>query len=116
MEKRKHRRVPFKITATVETGQASIQGMVENLSMKGMFLATGETLPGQSPLDISIILSDSSMISMSLKGRTVRQTEAGIAIEFQEMDLDSFTHLRNIITLNAGDADFFFEEYSRTFL
>jgi hypothetical protein len=90
--------------------------MVENLSMKGMFLATGETLPGQSPLDISIILSDSSMISMSLKGRTVRQTEAGIAIEFQEMDLDSFTHLRNIIAQNCDDADAAYKEFCQSIM
>ena len=104
MERRKNRRVPFQVIATVQTEQISIKGMVDNLSMKGMFLITMETLSGGSPLEISIILSgSSSLLSIKVKGRAVRQTEVGIAIEFQEMDLDSFTHLRNIIAQTPDD-------------
>ena len=115
MEKRKHIRVPFEVTATVDTGRGSIDGMVENLSMKGIFFATAETLPGDGPLEISINLSgSSSSLSMKLKGEVVRQTEAGIAIEFREMDLDSFTHLRNIIAQNCDDADAAYKEYCQS--
>ena len=117
MERRKNRRVPFQVIATVQTGQISIKGMVDNLSMKGMFLTTMETLSSGSPLEISIILSgSSSFLSIKLKGRAVRQTEAGIAIEFQEMDLDSFTHLRNIIAQNSDDPDAAYEEYCRSIM
>jgi len=115
MERRKNRRVPFQVEATVQIGQSSIKGTVDNLSMKGMFLATKETLSGSSPLEISIILSgSSSLLSMRLKGRVVRQTEVGIAIEFHEMDLDSFTHLRNIIAQNCDDPDAAYEEYCQS--
>ena len=117
MERRKNRRVPFQVIATVHTDQISTKGMVDNLSMKGMFLTTMGTLSGDSPLEISIILSgSSSFLSIKLKGRMVRQTEAGIAIEFQEMDLDSFTHLRNIIAQNCDDADAAYEEYYRSIM
>ncbi|MGA2027663.1 MAG: PilZ domain-containing protein [Syntrophobacteraceae bacterium] len=116
MERRKNRRVPFQVEATVQIGQSSIKGTVDNLSMKGMFLA-GETLSGGSPLEISISLSgSSSLLSMELKGRAVRLTEAGIAIEFQEMDLDSFTHLRNIVAQNTDDPDDAYEEYCRSIM
>ena len=117
MERRKNSRVPFQVMAAVQNGQISIKGMVDNLSMKGMFLTTMDTLSGDSPLEISIILSgSSSFLSIKLKGRMVRQTEAGIAIEFQEMDLDSFTHLRNIIAQNSDDADAAYEEYCRSIM
>lgn len=117
MERRKNRRVPFQVIATAQTEQISIKGMVDNLSMKGMFLTTKEILSDGSPLEISIILSgSSSFLSIKLKGRVVRQTEAGIAIEFQEMDLDSFTHLRNIIAQNSDDADAAYEEYCRSIM
>jgi len=117
MERRKNRRVPFQVIATVHTDQISTKGMVDNLSMKGMFLTTMDTLSGDSPLEISIILSgSSSFLSIKLKGRVVRQTEAGIAIEFQEMDLDSFTHLRNIIAQNTDDADAAYAEYCRSIM
>ncbi len=116
MERRKNRRVPFQVEATVQIGKTSFKGMVDNLSMKGMFLAS-ETLSGGSSLDISIKLSGSSSpLSLELKGRAVRLTEAGIAIEFQEMDLDSFTHLRNIIAQNSDDPDAAYEEYCRSIM
>jgi hypothetical protein len=117
MEKRKHRRVRFEVTATVRADRTSIDGMVDNLSMKGMFLTTGETLPCDSPLEISITLSgSSSMLSIMLKGRAVRHTDKGVAIEFQEMDLDSFIHLRNIIAQNCDDPDALCEEYCKSIM
>ncbi len=117
MERRKYRRVPFEVSASVQTDLISINGMVDNLSMKGMFLATGETLAGGSLLDISIILpGSSSMLSIRLKGRVVRQTEAGIGVEFLEMDLDSFIHLRNIVAQNSDDPDAVYEEYYQSIL
>jgi len=117
MEKRKHRRVRFEVTATVRTDQMSIGGMVDNLSMKGMFLTTGETLSCDGPLEISITLSgSSSTLLIKLKGRAVRHTDTGVAIEFQEMDLDSFVHLRNIIAQNCDDPDALCEEYFRSIM
>jgi hypothetical protein len=117
MERRKYRRVPFEVTAAVQTDRISINGTVDNLSMNGMFLTTEKTVACDSPLEISIILSgSSSMLSIRLKGRVVRQTEAGIAVEFQEMDLDSFIHLRNILAQNSDDPDAVYEEYSQSIL
>ena len=117
MERRKFRRVPFEVTAAVQTGMVNISGVVHNLSMSGMFLATAKTVEGDNPLDISIMLSGaSSMLSLRLKGRLVRQTEDGIAVEFQEMDLDSFIHLRNIVAQNSSDPDAVYEEYCQSIL
>jgi hypothetical protein len=115
MEKRKNRRVAFEIEAAVQSGPIIIGGIVDNLSMKGMFLNTGERISGGSPLEISITLhGSSSALSIMLKGRAIRQTETGIAIEFQEMDLDSFIHLRNIVANNSDDPDAVYEEYYKS--
>jgi len=117
VEKRKYRRVRFEVTATVQTDRTSIGGMVDNLSMKGMFITTGETIPDDGPFKISITLSgSSSTLSITLKGRAVRHTDTGVAIEFQEMDLDSFMHLRNIIAQNCDDPDALCEEYCRSIM
>jgi len=117
MERRKYRRVPFEVTAAVKTGRLSINGMVQNLSMNGMFIATVESITGDSPLEISITLSGStSTLIITLKGRAVRQTDTGIAVEFREMDLDSFIHLRNIVAQNSGDPDAVYEEYYQSLM
>ncbi len=115
MNRRKHKRVPFEVMATVGSDRISVSGMVCDLSMNGMFLTTAETLGGQGPLEISIFLSgSSSLLSIKLKGRAVRRTVAGIGIEFQEMDLDCFTHLRNIVAQNSEDPDAVFREYQES--
>jgi hypothetical protein len=117
MERRKNRRVAFEVSASVRAGRVSIRGTVDNLSMKGMFLRTGETVSEDSLLEISISLSgSSSFLSMELEGRAVRQTEAGIAIEFDKMDLDSFIHLRNVIAQNCDEPDYAYEEYCRSIM
>jgi hypothetical protein len=115
MEKRKNRRVPFEVVATVLSDPIGVKGTVDNLSMTGMFLNTRERLSGDSALQVSITLTgSSSALSIECKGRALRQTETGIAIEFQEMDLDSFIHLRNVVANNSDDADAVYEEYYRS--
>ncbi|MHC1728187.1 MAG: PilZ domain-containing protein [Syntrophobacteraceae bacterium] len=112
MEKRKHKRVIFKSEAVVRSKEATVLGTIDNLSMKGMFLSTGEKLAGRDILEIEILLTgSSSKLEIRIKGRKVRQTEKGVAIEFSEMDLDSFTHLRNLVAYNSDDADAISDEY-----
>lgn len=112
MEKRRYRRVAFQAMAGVQAGQTTFSGMVDNLSMKGMFILTKEIVQLGIPLEISLVLSGtSSLLSIKLTGFALRQTDTGVAIEFQEMDVDSFIHLRNIVALNSGDADACYDEY-----
>jgi hypothetical protein len=112
MEKRKHRRVAFQTLACVQSGEKTISGMVDNLSMKGMFVLTNEKIQTDIPLEISIILSgSSSVLSIKAMGIALRQTETGVAFKFQELDFDSFIHLRNVVAMNSDDADACNDEY-----
>lgn len=112
MEQRKFRRVPFHADAIVKAGGVTVSGTIDNLSMKGLFLNAAGGLAGDELLEITILLSgSSSKLSINLKGRTSRQTDKGVAIEFREMDLDSFIHLKNVVSYNSSDADEIVEEY-----
>ena len=112
MEHRKHRRVPFHAEAIVKCSDTVINGKVENLSMKGMLLNADCELNEGDMLEITILLTgSSSQLSINLMGNVIRQTDTGMAIAFKEMDLDSFIHLRNVISYNSGDADEVMEEY-----
>jgi PilZ domain len=113
MENRKHSRVSFPAQAIVKTANGTISGTIENLSMKGMFLHTQHRVTGGDPLEITIPLSG-SQISIHLMGKPIRCTDAGIAIEFIEVDLDSFTHFKNIVSYNSDDPDNIEEEYYRS--
>jgi hypothetical protein len=112
MEKRKHQRVPFRAEATVKKKSIVINGRVDNLSMRGMFINTEARLTDNDEVEIIILLTgSSSQLSIDLTGTVVRQTETGIAIVFKEMDLDSFIHLRNVVSYNSMDADEIMDEY-----
>ena len=113
MEKRNFTRIAFQTEATVVSGDMEIKGQVENLSMNGMFLRTPDRVPINAAADIRIFLSGASpAISVDVKGRPLRHEAEGIAVQFDEMDLDSFIHLRNIVAYNRGEDDNVTEEFT----
>jgi len=108
---RKFSRVPFRVNATVRTANREFCGNVENLSMNGMFLDAGERLPEGELVEITIVLSGMSPeLCVDFTGRVSRASEDGIAFTFEKIDLDSYTHLRNIIAYNSKDAEKVMEE------
>ncbi len=98
MEKRESPRVLFKTTAEVTSGDAIINGIVENLNTKGMFLTTTERLKENQSVEVTIHLSGTTTeLSITLKGTVLRNDPRGMALKFTEMELDCFVHLRNIV-------------------
>ncbi len=108
---RKFSRVSFQVLATVTSGGRSFQGKVGNLSMNGVFLETTERLPMDEQVDINISLEGTEPeISVSFAGRVSRIQETGLGFHFEKIDLDSYTHLKNIIAYNIADPDKVMEE------
>jgi len=106
MSTRKFSRVEFNVMATVSTGGRSFQGKVSNLSMNGLLLDTDEKLQMGEVVDITISLPGTEPeIAVAFTGRVCRITDSDIAFRFQMIDLDSYTHLRNIISYNMADAE-----------
>ncbi len=98
MEKRKVNRVDFDNVAKVYQNDKIIEGRIGNLSMKGFFIVTDEKLKLNSEVNIEIILSGTSTeLAIKIKGTVVRAEENGFGIDFKEMELDSFIHLRNVV-------------------
>lgn len=111
MSTRKFSRVPFRVNATIRAAERQFNGSVENLSMNGMFLVTGERLALGDPVDITIILTGSDPeIAISFNGKVCRVVENGLGFNFEKIDLDSYTHLKNIISYNSDDAEKVMEE------
>lgn len=110
MEKRNFSRIPFKIEAHFDYNGKNIRGEVENLSLKGMLLKTDVRPEVDTLLPISIVLTegkeeDDDSPALHIRGRVVRQTPEGIGVFFDEMDLESFSHLSKIIEYNSGDPE-----------
>lgn len=114
MEKRKHQRVSFQAEAVVRDKDLAASGKIDNLSMKGLFLKASADV-GDDPLQITILLSGtSSKLSIELRGKVIRKAENGMAIEFIDMDLDSFILLKNVVSYNSEDADAIMDEYHQS--
>ena len=113
MEKRRFTRVDFTINALVQYGEHSFRGEVENVSLHGILIRTDQPMPLGTRADITICLSEMEpQILIQLSAVAVRTTENGIAFQFDRIDIDSFTHLRSIISYQKGDADAVMDEFS----
>lgn len=111
MSTRQFSRVPFRVAATIKTPDRQFQGSVENLSMRGMFLVTDECLPLGEQVEISMVLSGTSPeIAITFSGSVSRVADDGMGFFFDKIDLDSYTHLKNIIAYNIDDAEKVMEE------
>jgi hypothetical protein len=111
MNTRKFSRVNFQVSATVRTAAHQFFGEVDNLSMSGMFMVTGEHLLLGEPVTISIILSGiTPEIRVNISGKVCRIADNGIGFSFEKTDLDSYKHLKNIVTYNIDDAEKVLEE------
>src|SRR5271157_4998872 len=115
MENRYNARVPFHVHAIVKIKDQIIDGEVENLSTGGLLFKTGEDLQLNEPVAVKILLyGASSHLALDITGKVVRKSGSGTAIQFTELDLDSFVHLRNIVSRNAEDKKIIQEYRDRT--
>lgn len=111
MSTRKFSRVNFTVDATIKSIERQFHGDVKDLSMSGLFMLTNERLHLGEPVDISIILIGTSPeIEVNFNGEVSRIDDKGLGFTFKKMDLDSYTHLKNIIAYNIDDAEKVLEE------
>ena len=106
MEKRALSRVVLQMDAAVRWRDGGVEGQVENLSLRGAFVSAGEKPPPQAPVDVTIRLSGpTSELSVRAKGLVARTEDRGFAVVFGEIGLDSFLHLKNVISYQNGDPE-----------
>ena len=102
---RKRTRVQFTTSVNLIGPERSFTDLSSrDISLKGLFVESKEQFPLDTPVDIDLTLTGStSALSIKMKGRVARLEEEGMGIEFSEIDMDSFFHLRNILYYNAED-------------
>lgn len=105
-ERRQHTRIAFDAPAELTTDLGVLSVMVMDLSLKGALV----TLPLQGTLGVGtycglkIALAGAGAgerISMMARVAQIQGKYAGLKI--RSIDLDSVSHLRRLIELNAGD-------------
>jgi hypothetical protein len=105
-ERRNGIRVDFATKVLIAAGpqQTLYDGDSRDISLRGIFLNTTDILEINTDCMVEIRLpAAEDDIVLSLKGHIVRKEESGYAIYFDSVDLDSYTHLKNIIKYNSPD-------------
>ncbi|GAB7026677.1 PilZ domain-containing protein [Geotalea toluenoxydans] len=99
-------RVSFAIDALVTQAEITIKGEVRNISLQGLYIEPDGKLDAGLPVDVSIQLSGTTPeVAIKATGSVVRVDENGIGIKFSKIDVDSFAHLRNVVSYQCGDGD-----------
>ncbi len=111
IEKRNFSRVDFKKKVEIHVNGEKYLGEIENLSLKGAYVKLAHKLQIEDFVQIVIHLAGDDDFDIYLQGKVVRLTSNGVGIIFDKLDLNSFSHLRNIIAYNYGDDDAVMEEF-----
>jgi len=106
--RRHYQRVPFstKIALIYSDNEMDITGSSMNLSVKGIFVKTPKKVSPGMECKVKIILSGGiNELELLIHARVTRVEESGIGIVFDTMDLETYTHLKNIVQYNSANGD-----------
>ena len=112
-ERRKNARVKFKTAVNLQfKDHLYEQYAISNLSVKGLFVQGISDRKQGEKCEISLQLTGSSSeLILTMKGIITRTTPEGLGIHFEEINFDSFYHLKNIVYYNSEDPDSLSEDY-----
>lgn len=106
MENRAFIRVPFEMTAVVETNGRTVTAKVRDLSIHGAFVEDVTGVAAGQPLTLRITLGeglDAPVIETRTK--VTRVCDEGVGVEFVETGIESFGHLEALVQANSGDPE-----------
>ena len=114
-ERRGFIRVPFNTEIEVEGEGRTIRSREGvNISMSGIRLLTTEKIPpAGSACQVKIMLEAAeNRLPIEARGMVVRSEPGHLAVQFTELDLDGYHHLRQIILNNTDEPEKAEKEFS----
>jgi len=110
---REFSRIGIPMTATLSVGGESTTGCkVVNISLSGIELcAENGSLGDHSKVEVQFGYPGNEL-SIQAEGKIVRITSDSLAVNFESIGLDSYEHLKNLITYNSGNVDQVEQEFS----
>ena len=107
-ERRRHKRVDFstriRVLLDAENRQIDLVGDSKDLSLKGIYILTDERVDEGTKCSLKIFLTGGvEDIELKMESTVARVEKNGLGIRFDSMDVDSFTHLKNIVKYNSID-------------
>ncbi|MBF0284919.1 MAG: PilZ domain-containing protein [Magnetococcales bacterium] len=109
-DRRHYSRVNFQHELTLRDEHGKLYpGAFTDVSLRGMFFWSEELPPKGAKVRGSMPLGDGEMV---VQGEVLRIIpDQGAAIRFVDMDVESFGHLRRLVSLNMGDSERIDQEF-----
>jgi predicted RecA/RadA family phage recombinase len=108
MEKRNFTRVIFSAAATIKSNDQVILGDIANVSLKGLFIKTGKSVPKNMSVDITVYTYPKT--SFNLHADIVRRERNGVGLQIKTIDMQSFVQLRNVVAMQSDNHNTIIEE------
>jgi len=102
-EKRRRGRASVRLAVTVCLEETSIPVETRDLSLTGLACSPNPLLQENCPC--RLVISLAPKVQAVIKGRVVRASDSGAAIEFLSMDPESFIHLKKIAEFHAQEPE-----------
>ena len=102
-ERRHFTRIPFDANVTISQGSDHWQAHLLDISLNGILLSLPESWPGQKDQEFTIELELDSDTIIKVKGKVTHTTADHTGFIFDNMELDSASHLKRLLLLNLGD-------------
>lgn len=105
IERRRHCRVGFtaqiQILLEADGKTIHLEADSTDLSLKGIFIPTENRFSIGTTCIITLYLTGGiDKIELLIKGSVVRVSDKGMGIGFDSMDVDAYSHLKNIVAYN----------------
>jgi hypothetical protein len=108
MNSRHFTRVNYSVGASISYGNEVVICNTDNLSLRGMYLMTEHEIPLNIPVHVTVYNSNHS--SLKVNAWVVRKEKNGVGIQINNMNVNSFVQLRNIISEFSKDQDTVLQE------
>jgi len=108
IEKRRRTRVSFatRVVIKFENSEIETEASTQDVSLNGMFIESEDKIPLGTACSVKIYLPGATEdMALHIDGRVCRHAQSGVGINFEAMDPDSFSHLKNIAMYNSSDPD-----------
>lgn len=88
MAGRSFSRLPIHLEATITYNDTVIEGSLENISLKGVFVRTTQQIPEDGTVTITIYHHSMDRKICRMNARVIRSTPEGVALELEKTLLD----------------------------
>ena len=113
-ERREFSRVRYEVEATLELGGELFGSEIVDLSLRGALVNTAASpRKGQQVALRFRLPQDGVPVSVRCTGTVVRADTRGLGVQFDEVDLESFQELLEVVKANSVDPDEVEGEFSR---